>query len=274
MAENMIDFKNVSLAFGDKVVLSKVNLKVKTGETVAILGPSGSGKSTLLRILIGLQEPDGGNIDVFGSDNIIGKDEEEWNDVRKHMGMVFQYSALFDFLTVYENVAFGLRQHTEKTEEEIHKIVMEMLKVVGLPGLENNYPATLSGGMKKRIGFARAIAIKPEILLYDEPTAGLDPIMANVITDLMINIRKQLGATALLVTHDMKSAFRAADRVAMIYDGDIVVNLPTEEFKRSKNPLVYNFIHGRELDTVLTDEEKGLATINNDKRGENNDENE
>lgn len=266
MAENMIEFIDVSLAFGDNVILNRVNLKVKKGETVAILGPSGTGKSTLLRILIGLQEPDGGNINVFGTKNIIGRSEEEWDDVRKHMGMVFQYSALFDFLTVYENVAFGLRQHTEKSEEEIHDVVMEMLKVVGLPGLENKYPATLSGGMKKRISFARAIAINPEILLYDEPTAGLDPIMANVITDLMISIRKKLGATALLVTHDMKSAFRAADRVAMIYDGDIVANLPTKEFQSSKNPLVYNFIHGRDLKTPLTDKGKKLD-INNDKKG-------
>ena len=268
MAENMIEFIDISLAFGDKVVLKNVNLKVKKGETVAILGPSGTGKSTLLRILIGLQEPDGGNINVFGIKNIIGKSEEDWNDVRKNIGMVFQYSALFDFLTVYENIAFGLRQHTEKTEEEINDIVMEMLQVVGLPGLENEYPATLSGGMKKRIGFARAIAIDPEILLYDEPTAGLDPIMANVITDLMISIRKKLGVTALLVTHDMKSAFRAADRVAMIYDGDIVVNLPTEEFINSKNPLVYNFIHGRDLETPLTNEEKEITTVDKDKRGE------
>ena len=163
------------------------------------------------------------------------------------MGMVFQYSALFDFLTVGENVAFGLRQHTDKSNEEIQGIVTQMLDLVGLPDTQDLYPAELSGGMKKRVGLARAIAVNPEIVLYDEPTAGLDPIMSRNISRLIKKTQEQLHVTSVLVTHDMQSAFYAADRVAMLYEGHIVAIGTAEEMKNSTNPIVKAFIEGREI---------------------------
>ena len=208
-----------------------------------MLGPSGTGKSTVLRSMIGLLEPNGGQIFIQGED-VSGLDEDGWNRLRMKMGMVFQYSALFDFLTVGENVAFGLRQHTD---EEIQGIVTQMLDLVGLPGTQDLYPAELSGGMKKRVGLARAIAVNPEIVLYDEPTAGLDPIMSRNISRLIKKTQEQLHVTSVLVTHDMQSAFYAADRVAMLYEGHIVAIGTAEEMKNSTNPIVKAFIEGREI---------------------------
>lgn len=211
-----------------------------------MLGPSGTGKSTVLRSMIGLLEPNGGQIFIQGED-VSGLDEDGWNRLRMKMGMVFQYSALFDFLTVGENVAFGLRQHTDKSNEEIQGIVTQMLDLVGLPGTQDLYPAELSGGMKKRVGLARAIAVNPEIVLYDEPTAGLDPIMSRNISRLIKKTQEQLHVTSVLVTHDMQSAFYAADRVAMLYEGHIVAIGTAEEMKNSTNPIVKAFIEGREI---------------------------
>ncbi|MEG1346047.1 MAG: ATP-binding cassette domain-containing protein, partial [Acidaminococcaceae bacterium] len=185
MEPAIIQFRKVEMAFGSKKILDRVSFEVAQGETLAVIGPSGSGKSTILRLLIGLLEPDAGEVIVSGQ-NVAGFDEDQWNQLRRHMGMVFQYSALFDFLNVGENVAFGLRQHTTQSEEEIKSRVAAMLEMVGLPGLEEAYPVELSGGMKKRVSLARAIALAPEIVLYDEPTAGLDPIMANVISKLIL----------------------------------------------------------------------------------------
>lgn len=196
--------------------------------------------------MIGLLEPDGGQIFIQGED-VSGLDEDGWNRLRMKMGMVFQYSALFDFLTVGENVAFGLRQHTDKSDEEIQGIVTQMLDLVGLPGTQDLYPAELSGGMKKRVGLARAIAVNPEIVLYDEPTAGLDPIMSRNISRLIKKTQEQLHVTSVLVTHDMQSAFYAADRVAMLYEGHIVAIGTAEEMKNSTNPIVKAFIEGREI---------------------------
>lgn len=211
-----------------------------------MLGPSGTGKSTVLRSMIGLLEPNGGQIFIQGED-VSGLDEDGWNRLRMKMGMVFQYSALFDFLTVGENVAFGLRQHTDKSDEEIQGIVTQMLDLVGLPGTQDLYPAELSGGMKKRVGLARAIAVNPEIVLYDEPTAGLDPIMSRNISRLIKKTQEQLHVTSVLVTHDMQSAFYAADRVAMLYEGHIVAIGTAEEMKNSTNPIVKAFIEGNEI---------------------------
>lgn len=196
--------------------------------------------------MIGLLEPNGGQIFIQGED-VSGLDEDGWNRLRMKMGMVFQYSALFDFLTVGENVAFGLRQHTDKSNEEIQGIVTQMLDLVGLPGTQDLYPAELSGGMKKRVGLARAIAVNPEIVLYDEPTAGLDPIMSRNISRLIKKTQEQLHVTSVLVTHDMQSAFYAADRVAMLYEGHIVAIGTAEEMKNSTNPIVKAFIEGREI---------------------------
>ncbi len=246
MAEAVISLRQLNITFGTHTVLDNIDLDVYKGETLAVLGPSGTGKSTVLRSMIGLLEPNGGQIFIQGED-VSGLDEDGWNRLRMKMGMVFQYSALFDFLTVGENVAFGLRQHTDKSNEEIQGIVTQMLDLVGLPGTQNLYPAELSGGMKKRVGLARAIAVNPEIVLYDEPTAGLDPIMSRNISRLIKKTQEQLHVTSVLVTHDMQSAFYAADRVAMLYEGHIVAIGTAEEMKNSTNPIVKAFIEGREI---------------------------
>ncbi len=246
MAEAVISLRQLNITFGTHTVLDNIDLDVYKGETLAVLGPSGTGKSTVLRSMIGLLEPNGGQIFIQGED-VSGLDEDGWNRLRMKMGMVFQYSALFDFLTVGENVAFGLRQHTDKSNEEIQGIVTQMLDLVGLPGTQDLYPAELSGGMKKRVGLARAIAVNPEIVLYDEPTAGLDPIMSRNISRLIKKTQEQLHVTSVLVTHDMQSAFYAADRVAMLYEGNIVAIGTAEEMKNSTNPIVKAFIEGREI---------------------------
>lgn len=246
MAEAVIRLRQLNITFGTHTVLDNIDLDVYKGETLAVLGPSGTGKSTVLRSMIGLLEPNGGQIFIQGED-VSGLDEDGWNRLRMKMGMVFQYSALFDFLTVGENVAFGLRQHTDKSNEEIQGIVTQMLDLVGLPGTQDLYPAELSGGMKKRVGLARAIAVNPEIVLYDEPTAGLDPIMSRNISRLIKKTQEQLHVTSVLVTHDMQSAFYAADRVAMLYEGHIVAIGTAEEMKNSTNPIVKAFIEGREI---------------------------
>ena len=235
MAEAVISLRQLNITFGTHTVLDNIDLDVYRGETLAILGPSGTGKSTVLRSMIGLLEPNGGKIYIQGED-VSELDEDGWNRLRMKMGMVFQYSALFDFLTVGENVAFGLRQHTDKGEEEIRQIVAQMLEMVGLPDTQDLYPAELSGGMKKRVGLARAIAVSPEIVLYDEPTAGLDPIMSHNISRLIKKTQQQLHVTSVLVTHDMQSAFYAADRVAMLYKGRIVAIGTAEEMQQSTNP--------------------------------------
>ena len=245
-AEAVISLRQLNITFGTHTVLDNIDLDVYKGETLAVLGPSGTGKSTVLRSMIGLLEPNGGQIFIQGED-VSGLDEDGWNRLRMKMGMVFQYSALFDFLTVGENVAFGLRQHTDKSNEEIQGIVTQMLDLVGLPGTQDLYPAELSGGMKKRVGLARAIAVNPEIVLYDEPTAGLDPIMSRNISRLIKKTQEQLHVTSVLVTHDMQSAFYAADRVAMLYEGHIVAIGTAEEMKNSTNPIVKAFIEGREI---------------------------
>lgn len=246
MAEAVISLRQLNITFGTHTVLDNIDLDVYKGETLAVLGPSGTGKSMVLRSMIGLLEPNGGQIFIQGED-VSGLDEDGWNRLRMKMGMVFQYSALFDFLTVGENVAFGLRQHTDKSDEEIQGIVTQMLDLVGLPGTQDLYPAELSGGMKKRVGLARAIAVNPEIVLYDEPTAGLDPIMSRNISRLIKKTQEQLHVTSVLVTHDMQSAFYAADRVAMLYEGHIVAIGTAEDMKNSTNPIVKAFIEGREI---------------------------
>ena len=217
----MIRLKNVSKRFGEKVALKDISLTIEKGETIAIIGGSGSGKSTLLRLMIGLDRPTSGEI-YLGGDNIAVMTEDALDRVRLRMGMVFQYSALFDSMSVGENVAFGLREHTHKSEEEIRRIVREKLALVGLPDAAGLMPQELSGGMKKRVGLARAIATDPEIIFYDEPSSGLDPIMTAKIDELIIDMQKKLGVTSVVVTHDRASASRIADRIAMIYDGELI----------------------------------------------------
>ena len=237
----MIKLVNIKMEYDKKVVLDNINLTVAPGETVAIIGPSGSGKSTLLRLMVGLTKPSAGEIWIE-NEEISQYKENDLNKVRLKMGMVFQYSALFDFLSVGENVAFGLRQHTKLSNKEIQAIVKEKLRVVGLVGKEDFMPNQLSGGMKKRVSLARAIAINPQIILYDEPTAGLDPIMSAKIDKTIMNTQKIIGGVSVVVTQNMASAFAIADRIIMIYEGKIIAEGSTAAIKESDNDIVQKFI--------------------------------
>ena len=249
----MIRLEDVTKTFASYDALRHVSLAVEAGETLAVIGGSGSGKSTLLRLVIGLIRPTAGKIWIDDAE-ISRMMEAELDKVRLRMGMVFQYSALFDSMTVGENVAFGLREHTEMKEAEIARIVREKLDLVGLAGSEAMMPGELSGGMKKRVSLARAIAIDPSIILYDEPSSGLDPITSAKIDDLIIATQRKLGVTSVVVTHDMASACRIADRIAMLADGELIALDTVEGFKKLKDPRVRAFF--RAVDTQ--EKEAGL----------------
>ena len=237
----MIKIKNICKEFNGKPALKNINMEIKDGETLAIIGGSGSGKSTLLRLMIGLIRPTSGELWI-GDQEISHLSDSELDKVRLRMGMVFQYSALFDSMTVGDNVAFGLREHTKLSEKEISKIVAEKLELVGLPGMENYMPGELSGGMKKRVSLARAIAFEPEIIFYDEPSSGLDPIMTAKIDELIVSTQKQLNVTSIVVTHDMVSACHITDRIAMIYEGELIAIDTVENFKKLQDERVQAFM--------------------------------
>ena len=244
--EILIKIRQLKIAFGDKVVLDDIDLDVYKGETIAIIGPSGTGKSTIMRVLDGLLPPTSGSVNIMGHE-IENFTEDEWNNLRKKMGVVFQYSALFDFLTVGGNVAFGLNQHQNLEQDKIDAKVSKLLELVGMPGTENLLPSELSGGMKKRVGLARALATDPDLVLYDEPTSGLDPVMTTTISKLIRKTQNQLGVTSILVTHDMESCYLCADRIAVLCNKKIVQVGTVEEIKNSTNPIVKAFINGTEL---------------------------
>lgn len=239
----MIAAINLSFAVGARTILEGVNLSVEKGETLAVMGMSGAGKSTLLKCIGGLLRPTAGSVVVDNID-IAKMNETELDSVRIRIGMVFQYAALFDSLTVYENVAFGLRRHRRLTEREIARIVHERLSVVGLSGTEHLMPSSLSGGMQKRVGLARALALDPEIVLYDEPTAGLDPITAATIADLIVKTRDRYGVTSIVVSHDVATIKRVANRFAMLHEGKIVAGGTIEEMEESNDPVVRQFVTG------------------------------
>lgn len=222
-------------------VLKGVSLEVRAGEIFAIMGPSGCGKTTLLKLVGGLIKPQRGQIWI-GDVEISRLSEAALTPVRKQVGLVFQYAALFDSLTVYDNVAFGVRRHITRREEEVAKIVRQRLEMVGMAGTEKLYPAQLSGGMQKRVGLARALAMNPRIVLYDEPTAGLDPIMAETIDRLIVDTTRRLNVTSLVVSHDITSVFHIADRVAMLHEGQIVACGSPEEVRADTNPVVRRFL--------------------------------
>ena len=224
-------------------MLRDINLTINDGETIAIIGGSGSGKSTLLRLMIGLIRPTSGEIYIDGTE-ISGLTEEELDKVRLRMGMVFQYSALFDSMTVGENVAFGLREHSDYDEEKIKKIVADKLALVGLPNEAETMPNDLSGGMKKRVSLARAIAFEPSIVFYDEPDSGLDPVMTEKIDELIKEMQQKLKVTSIVVTHDMETACYVADRIAMIYEGDLIAVDTVDNFRRINDPRVKAFLRG------------------------------
>lgn len=239
----MIEIKDVFKSFRKNEVLKGVNLTIKKGETIVIIGRSGCGKSVLLKLIMGLLKPDSGKILVNG-DDVTALNDKELRELRQKFGMLFQASALFDSMTVDENVGLGLREHTKLLEDEVKQRVQEKLKMVGLSRVEEKKPAELSGGMKKRVGLARAIAMDPEYVLYDEPTTGLDPIMADVINDLIISLRNTLSITSIAVTHDIVSAYKIADRVAMLYEGKIIFVGTPQEVKNTNDPTVKQFIEG------------------------------
>jgi phospholipid/cholesterol/gamma-HCH transport system ATP-binding protein len=239
----VIIIENLQKSFKNNNVLRGVDLEIKKGESMVIIGGSGSGKSVLLKLIIGILKPDKGRIIIDGVD-MTTLDEKGLYRIRTKFGMLFQGAALFDSLKVGENVAFALREHTKMTDAEIKGRVAEKLKIVGLSGIENLRISELSGGMKKRVGLARALAINPEILLYDEPTTGLDPIMADVINNLIVRVRSTLDVTEVAITHDMVSAYKIADRIAMLYEGKIIQVGAPKEIQESENPVVRQFITG------------------------------
>lgn len=239
----MIEIINLVKNFGGQRVLSGVNLTIRKGETMAIIGRSGGGKTVLLKHIIGLMQPDQGQVIVFGKE-LSQLTPEEMGTLRLKFGMLFQGAALFDSLTVGENVAFALREHTVMTEKEIRRRVRDCLALVGLRGIEHSKPAELSGGMRKRVGLARALALQPEIILYDEPTTGVDPVMADAINRLIKELHDRLKVTGVAVTHDMVSAYKIADRIAMLHEGKIIEVGTPEEIRNASNPVVRQFILG------------------------------
>jgi phospholipid/cholesterol/gamma-HCH transport system ATP-binding protein len=239
----MIDILQVSKNFAGRKVLDNISLKIETGTTCVIIGRSGCGKSVLLKHIMGLLKPESGTILVEGKD-INKLNEKELDALRLRMGMVFQGGALFDSLTVGQNVGFGLIEHNRLSKEEIMERVEESLRLVDLGGIENLKPSELSGGMKKRVALARAVCIKPDIILYDEPTTGVDPITADSINKLIRDLHDKLKVTSIVVTHDMKSAYTIADRIAMLYQGKIIAEGSASEIQNSQHAIVHQFVNG------------------------------
>jgi phospholipid/cholesterol/gamma-HCH transport system ATP-binding protein len=243
-SKNLIKLIGITKSFGGRKILDNIGLEVYQGETLAIIGRSGVGKSTILKHMAGLLPPDAGEVWVEGQE--IGRlSEAELNELRKKMGVVFQYAALFDSLTVFENVAFRLLRDFRMPVPRAVEVVKQKLELVGLKdNLLDLKPAQLSGGMRKRVGLARAIAVDPEIILYDEPTSGLDPVSSEAINLLILDMQKKLGVTSVVVTHDMHSAYKVANRIAMIYDGKIIGSGTPEEIKNSADPYIRQFVTG------------------------------
>ena len=240
----MIELTNIHKSFEGKYVLRGANLKVKKGESLVVIGGSGSGKSVLIKHIIGLLWPDQGTVKIDSTD-ISKLDEDGLSEIRKKFGMLFQAAALFDSMKVWENVGFGLSRHTDMKPAEIKEIAVQKLKMVGLVNVADLMPSELSGGMRKRVGLARAIAMEPDILLYDEPTTGLDPIMADAINELIIKMRETLDITSVTITHDMKSAYKIADTIAMLYNGVIIETGSPDEIQNSSSEIVRQFVEGR-----------------------------
>lgn len=245
-SEPLIRFKGVNKAFGPKTIYQGLSLDIMRGETITILGASGSGKSVMLKMLIGLIEPDAGEI-LFDGNDIAKMEDQGLYEVRRRIAYLFQGAALFDSLTVGENVAYGLREQNWNTmsDQEIRARVAQSLEMVGLPGIEEMRPSDLSGGMKKRVGLARTLALQPEVILYDEPTTGLDPINTARINHLIVGIKRSLGLTSLVVTHDMGTAFTVSDRLVMVGKHRVLMKGTPDDFRRTENTYVRDFIDGK-----------------------------
>jgi phospholipid/cholesterol/gamma-HCH transport system ATP-binding protein len=239
----MIKLVNLRKSFGRQKVLDGLDLDIETGKTTVIIGRSGGGKSVLLKHIIGLLRPDSGEVLINGVD-ITKLGDRDLNEIRKKFGMLFQEAALFDSMTVGENVAFPLREHTPMKEREIRETVADRLRAVGLTGVEEKMPSELSGGMRKRVGLARAIAMHPQIVLFDEPTTGLDPVMTEAINRLIIDTQKQFNFTCVVISHDIQSIFEIGDRIAMLYEGKIIEYGTPDELRASRNPVIVQFLAG------------------------------
>jgi len=239
----MIRLVDLYKSFGKQKVLGGIDLQLEEGKTTVIIGRSGGGKSVLLKHIIGLLRPDSGQVLIDGTD-IAKLGENKLNEIRKKFGMLFQEAALFDSMTVGENVAFPLREHTRMKEKEIRETVADRLHSVGLTGVEEKMPSELSGGMRKRVGLARAIALHPQIVLFDEPTTGLDPVMTEAINRLIIDTQKKFNLTCVVISHDIQSIFEIGDRIAMLYEGKIIEYGTPEELKASRNPVMVQFLSG------------------------------
>ena len=252
MSETKIKIRDLHKAFGKKVVLDGVDLDIEKGESLVVIGGSGTGKSVLIKCIQGLLRPDSGSI-LIDEEEVVGIDEEQKEALHSKMGMLFQGGALFDSLSVWENVAFDMLENKKMDKRLAKNEAIRVLRSVGLaPDVADLSPSELSGGMQKRVGLARAIASRPEIIFFDEPTTGLDPIMADVINDLIIESVKGLGATALTITHDMASARKIADKIAMLYKGKIIWQGTVKDMDKTDNPYVQQFIHGCSQGPILS----------------------
>ncbi len=242
--EPIIQIRNLTKIFDGKRVLDELDLDIHKGETIVVIGRSGCGKSVMLKHITGLLKPNGGEI-LFKNEDITKFTRKKLFQMRMHFGMLFQSSALFDSMSVGENLAFPLRKHTDMEEGEIRETVCRKLMLVGLSEIYDNFPAEMSGGMKKRIGLARAIVMNPEVVLYDEPTTGLDPIMADVINELIRSLQKELQITSVVVTHDIKSAYKVGDHISMLHGGKIIFSGSPDEVRSTDDAIVRQFIEGR-----------------------------
>ena len=249
----MIDIHNLCKVLGPRKVLNNLNLAVRQGETKVVIGRSGVGKTVLLKNIVGLIHPDSGSIKINGVE-VTNLNEKEYNHVRRGIGMVFQGGALFDSMNVGENVGFVLNEFMNLDKKTVQDKVRDALGLVGLEDVEHMMPAQLSGGMKKRVSLARALCMEPHIILYDEPTTGVDPITAAAINHLIIELRDKLKVTSIVVTHDMNSAYQVADSIAMFYKGQIIADGKPEEIKNSKHPVIMQFIHGQAQGPITEDE--------------------
>ena len=251
----LIELKDLHKRFGRLVVLDGVNLNIDAGESIVVIGASGSGKSVMLKHIVGLLEPDDGEV-WFDGQRIDPLSERDLIPVRRQFGFLFQMGALFDSLTVEDNIAFPLIEHTAKKPDEISRVVDEKLSMVGLPEVRKKMPAELSGGQRKRIALARAIALNPRVILYDEPTTGLDPVRSDVINELILKLQREMEVTSIVVTHDMHSAFKVGDRIVMLHEGKLVFDGTPQEVQRSEDPTVRNFVLGEASEQELA----GLRT--------------
>ncbi|HEX4638765.1 MAG TPA: ATP-binding cassette domain-containing protein [Chthoniobacterales bacterium] len=257
-SSHIVELREVVKEFENKKVLDGVSLKVEEGDRLVVMGQSGSGKSTILRLILGILKPDAGSV-FFKQFEITRLKRRKLQQVRQHIGMVYQYSALLSSRSVRDNVALPLEELTDKTPEEIDKIVDEKLELVGMKDSKDLMPSELSGGMRKRVSLARALVMEPELILFDEPTAGLDPVIASVIDELIVGLSEKSKVTSIIVTHEMDSAFRIGTRMAMLYQGKVIEDADPETFKRSQNPVVRQFLSGSTEGPILEGSQDAIA---------------